>query len=250
MKIYYIISVFMIVIGLSILVTGSMLIPVNDNAKENAKAPENSPVIDNDWGLERVDFIHYVKPENAGNSRKTSTWYKLMGVKWKSLPVNYSINPVNPQGLSENFITSTIFTSAEIWDSSTSSELFDNDYAIDYSATYGVQDFKNSIDFADYPNDGVIAVTSVWYTRVGKQIVEFDQRYNTRFAWGDATIDSSKMDLENIAVHELGHDVGLADIYSTSCLDVTMYGYSTEGETSKITLEQPDITGLQTMYGI
>src|SRR3989344_4942706 len=211
MKIYYIISVFMIVIGLSILVTGSMLIPVNDNAKENAKAPENSPVIDNDWGLERVDFIHYVKPENAGNSRKTSTCYKLMGVKWKSLPVNY---------------------------------------AIDYSATYGVQDFKNSIDFADYPNDGVIAVTSVWYTRVGKQIVEFDQRYNTRFAWGDATIDSSKMDLENIAVHELGHAVGLADIYSTSCLDVTMYGYSTEGETSKITLEQPDITGLQTMYGI
>src|SRR3990167_1360543 len=93
MKIYYIISVFMIVIGLSILVTGSMLIPVNDNAKENAKAPENSPVIDNDWGLERVDFIHYVKPENAGNSRKTSTCYKLMGVKWKSLPVNYSINP-------------------------------------------------------------------------------------------------------------------------------------------------------------
>ena len=132
----------MIVIGLSILVTGSMLIPVNDNAKENAKAPENSPVIDNDWGLERVDFIHYVKPENAGNSRKTSTCYKLMGVKWKSLPVNYSINPVNPQGLSENFITSTIFTSAEIWDSSTSSELFDNDYAIDYSATYGVQEHR------------------------------------------------------------------------------------------------------------
>jgi len=57
------------------------------------------------------------------------------------------------------------------------------------------------------------------------------------------------MDLENIAVHELGHTVGLSDIYSTACSEVTMYGYSTEGETSKRTLEQPDITGLQRMYG-
>jgi len=31
---------------------------------------------------------------------------------------------------------------------------------------------------------------------------------------------------------------------------VTMYGYSNYGETSKRTLEQPDITGLQSMYGI
>lgn len=238
------------VILFSILVTGSMLIPANSNAKENAQAPEHSSAIGENWDLERVDFIHYAKPENPGKSGKTLTCYKLMGVKWKSLPVNYVINPTNPQGLSESFITSTISASAETWDASTSSELFSNSYTINYSASYGVQDFKNSIDFADYPNDGVIAVTSVWYTRVGKQIVEFDQRYNTRFSWGDATSDSSKMDLENIAVHELGHAVGLGDIYSASCSSVTMYGYSTEGETSKRTLEQPDITGLQIMYGL
>jgi len=58
------------------------------------------------------------------------------------------------------------------------------------------------------------------------------------------------MDLQNIATHELGHAVGLNDIYSGSCSYVTMYGYSTEGDIGKRTLEQPDITGLQTMYGI
>ena len=58
------------------------------------------------------------------------------------------------------------------------------------------------------------------------------------------------MDLQNIAVHELGHSFGLADIYSSSCAEVTMYGYSTEGETKKRTLEQPDITGIQKLYGI
>jgi len=106
------------------------------------------------------------------------------------------------------------------------------------------------ISFGDYPNDNVIAVTSVWFTRVGKRIVEFDQLYNTRFTWGDATVNPAVMDLQNIATHELGHGVGLADIYSTTCSAVTMYGYSTEGETQKRTLEQPDITGLQRMYGL
>ena len=231
----------------AVLVTG-MLIPADDNAKENSKAPENSIVIDENWDLERVDFIHYVGPPANARNGGGEKCYKLMGVKWKSLPVNYVINPSN-SGLDESFVTSTISTSSETWDASTISELFNNIYTINYSATYGVQNFVNAIDFNDYPNDGVIAVTSVWYTPIGKQIVEFDIRFNTRFSWGDASVNPALMDLQNIAVHELGHGVGLADIYSTTCSEVTMYGYSTEGETKKRSLEIPDITGLQKMYG-
>jgi predicted Zn-dependent protease len=58
------------------------------------------------------------------------------------------------------------------------------------------------------------------------------------------------MDLQNIATHELGHAVGMADIYTTSSQEVTMYGYSTEGETKKRSLETPDIIGLEKMYGL
>ena len=58
------------------------------------------------------------------------------------------------------------------------------------------------------------------------------------------------MDLQNIATHELGHGVGLADIYDTTCSAVTMYGYSNNGDIQKRTLEVPDIRGLQTLYGI
>ena len=231
-----------------VVISASMLIPSNDKAKENSKAPENSPVIDENWELERVDFIHYVRPENPGNPGKTKGCYNLLGVKWKNLPVDYVINPNNTQGLNESFVTSAISTSAETWDTSTSSELFDNTYNVDYTVAYGVQDFMNAIDFGDYPDDKVIAVTSVWYIPRGKQIVEFDMRFNTRFSWGDA--ESDKMDLQNIATHELGHSVGLADIYSTTCSTVTMYGYSDLEEIQKRTLEQPDIIGLQKMYGI
>lgn len=234
---------------LSFSAAASMIIPANDNAKENANAPESSPIIGPNWDLERVDFIHYTKPLSPGKGQNTETCYKLMGVKWISTPVNYAINPSNSQGLPEAFITSAFSTAAETWDYSTSKELFNNAYAVDYSAQYGVQDYKNSIAFGDYSNSNVIAVTSVWFTRIGKQIVEFDQFYNTRFNWGDSTANPALMDLQNIAVHELGHAVGLSDIYNSPCSTVTMYGYSTEGETSKRSLEQPDITGLQKMYG-
>ena len=250
-KLHLIVILITTILIFSISATAGMLIPAADKAKENAKAPEKSPVITEtptgEWDLERVDFIHYVKPEAPGRV-KTETCYKLLGVKWTTLPVNYIINPTN-SGLSEEFVTSAVSTSAETWDSTTASELFNDIYTVDYTAQYGVQNFKNAIAFGDYPNDNVIAVTSVWYTRVGKRIVEFDQIYNTRFSWGDATVNPAVMDLQNIATHELGHSAGLADIYSTTCSLVTMYGYSNYGETQKRTLEQPDITGLQKMYG-
>lgn len=237
---------------LSVTVTASMLIPANDKAKENAKAPEKSPVITEtetgNWDLERIDFIHYAKPEKPPRGPKTDTCYNLLGVKWKLLPVNYVINPTNLDGLSEEFLTSAISTSAETWDSATLVELFNNNYAVDYTAQYGVQNFENVIAFGDYPDSNVIGVTSIWFTRRGKQIVEFDILLNTDFTWGDATVEQTVMDLQNIATHELGHAVGLDDIYSSTCLEVTMYGYSTEGETKKRTLEQPDIMGLQDMY--
>ncbi len=226
----------------------SMLIPANDNAQQNSQAPENSPVIDENWDLERVDFIHYAKPSSPGGA-KAESCYKLMGVKWASLPVSYVINPSNPQNLSAEFIASAMFAGAETWDSAVSAELFSNAYGIDYGVQYGIQDYKNAIAFGDYGDSNVIAVTSVWFTRIGKRIVEFDQLYNTRFVWGDATNNAGLMDLQNIATHELGHAVGLGDIYSSSCTAVTMYGYSGYGDLQKRTLEQPDVTGLQKMYG-
>ena len=92
--------------------TASMKIPVNENAS-GAPAPEKSPAIGDGWELERVDFIHYAKPPTTGKTPKAGSCYKLTGYKWKSLPVSYVINPANPQGLTQDFISSTIAASME-----------------------------------------------------------------------------------------------------------------------------------------
>lgn len=237
------------VTGIALTVAASMIIPASPRARARAKAPGKSPVIGDNWDLERVDFIHYAKPTKPGGGKgRPRTCYKLLGLKWKTLPVSYVINPSNPNGLTDGTVTRAISTGAETWDNATSSELFSSGYTVSHTAAYGVQDYENAVVFGDYPNNNAIAVTSIWFTRKGKQIVEFDMILNTRFTWGDASSNPSVMDIENIACHEFGHSIGLDDIYSDSCSHVTMYGYSDYGETQKRTLEQADKTGVQSLY--
>lgn len=243
-----------IIIGLLLIGAGiasAMSIPAAQQARNH------SPVITQDGELMRVDFIHYARggnparPENPENNKKPKggdACYKLMGVKWKQTNMPYYVNPTN-SGLDANFVSSTFNTSINTWDDATGYDLFGAG-SVNTGLSYGDQDYNNTIAFGLYNDPGVIAVTSTWYMRRGKEIVEFDMLYNTAFNWGDAKVDPTLMDLENIATHELGHGIGLLDIYTDSCSSVTMFGYGTEGEVDKRSLETADIEGLQIMYGI
>lgn len=95
----------------------------------------------------------------------------------------------------------------------------------------------------------MIAVTLIWSNRVTKAIVEFDMVLDTDFRWGNATEDSSVMDLQNIVTHELGHGLGLGDVYQSAAWQETMYGYAANGETIKRSLYIGDITGIKKLYG-
>lgn len=200
--------------------------------------------------LERIVFIHYSNGKVAA-SAKAPSCYKLLGVKWKLLPVSYVINPEV-----EAIVPGAVLAGNETWDSATTKELFNDSYSTDTTANWDgdYPDGRNEYSMGNYPQTGVIAVTVVWsgipIGSGGRQIIEYDVMFDTDFIWGDAALNPAVMDLQNIAVHESGHGVGLGDIYSSTCSEVTMYGYSTEGETKKRILEQPDINGLQKMYGL
>lgn len=206
---------------------------------------------------EKITFIHYkdgkIKVIDAKAKPTTNTCYKLLGAK---LPVTagYYVNPTNPDGLSEDFVTSSISAGNEEWDKYTSKELFNDAYTIDYSANWDdvTPDRRNEYSFGVYPQTGVIAVTNIWIARSGKNkmIVDFDVLFNTgsTWDWGDATLNPALMDLQNIATHETGHGLGLADLYNT-CISETMYGYSSEGDVEKRTLNSGDIAGIRSLYG-
>ncbi len=221
--------------------------------------------------LEKIVYIHYKKgygkPDGTpgiGPEKEDEGYYKLLakGAMWKTLNVTYVINATNPYGLSEAFITDAIFLSAEEWDNHTGIELFNNTYTVDNTANWdgwadSVRDSRNEISFGNYPQEGVIAVAVIWGRFGGppsqREILEFDIMFDTDFTWGNATDENNAdlqiMDLQNIATHELGHGVGLGDLYNTKTSKETMHGYSSYGDIEKRDLYLGDIAGIQYLYG-
>lgn len=189
---------------------------------------------------------------NNGNSKQggtaTNPCSKTFS-SWRTTPVSYVVNPNNSQDLDPSFIQNAIESGVNEWDYYTSRNLVVDTYTVDTSAAWGVQDWKNAIVFGNYPDAGVIAVTTYWRYLRGGNIAEFDILMDEDFTWGDATIDPAKMDFQNIFTHEFGHALGLSDIYTSTCNIQTMFGYSWEGDVQKRTLESGDIAGLQRLYG-
>ena len=201
--------------------------------------------------MERIKFIHYKRLDRIERIHNvvSSKCSSFIGGKWKTTPINYIIDTINTDSLSSEFVIQSVFNSAEIIDSATSSELFSNTYSTGTNLPYGTNDGKNVITFANLNDNNAIAITYIWYSRSTKQIYDADLVFNSYYTWGDATQNPLLMDLENIATHELGHVVGLGDVYTSKCSEVTMYGYSGEGETKKRTLETQDISAIKKLYG-
>lgn len=113
-------------------------------------------------------------------------------------------------------------------------------------------DGLNEVYFANISDSNAIAITIVWGVFGGapsqRKLVEWDQIYNDAdFTWSLAG-EAGKMDLENIATHELGHSAGMADMYTSACAEETMYGYASNGETKKRDLYNGDIEGINKLY--
>jgi hypothetical protein len=230
------------------MVMSPVMAAANEHANENANQDKPSVIIEygkgREAGLIKVTHIHYARPNSRVRPPKVTPCYTLTGYKWAT-PVTYTIN--TSYGLSSGFIISAIEISNYEWDSETSKVLFADTAVGAYP--WKVYDGKNSVSFGNYDTSGVIAVTVTWYNRFTRVAVESDILFDTDYAWGDATVVSGVMDLQNIATHEIGHTIGLGDMYDGVCSAVTMFGYSGYGDVEKRTLEQPDITGLQKIYG-
>ena len=209
--------------------------------------------------MKKIDFIHYANPENknSGNVKNKGcydfiTFAKLDGtlidLKQHNLPVNYVINPSNSQGIPENFVIDAIQSSADTWNNERKEELF-NGYTLDYNISRPMVDGKNSIAFSDIFLDTSIIASASLYTEIDSDnIIEFDIALNSKIQFGDASLNPYVIDIQSVITHELGHGLGLNDIYDSKCSDVTMYVYGFFGETQKRTLEKPDIKGLKKIY--
>jgi fibronectin type 3 domain-containing protein len=165
--------------------------------------------------------------------------YITSGMRWSSNSTTYRIGPTIPGEWAP-----AIHASVAAWNDSGAAFTFRDDPASinevalnDLVATYG----------SSYSN--TYAMATVWYSVSTGIIARARIQMNSRFPW--STLGQARMaDVQNIMTHEFGHWLHLSDVYSPStCGAVTMWGSSPFGDTSKRSLEGPDIEGAIAIYG-
>ncbi|MFQ6106841.1 MAG: matrixin family metalloprotease [Thermoplasmata archaeon] len=194
-------------------------------------------------------------PADCGGNGGTSDCYAFFakGAKWRTVE-NWLLNPANDEGLSASFILSNLHYDIGKWEEAAGVDILGTGSFTNQQleADFYEPDGLNEVYFGDVADPGAIAVTVVWGYFSGppwaRELLEWDQVYDQAdYDWSSSG-EANKMDFENIATHELGHSVGLDDLYTTDCSEQTMYGYASEGETKKRTLEDGDIAGVKTLY--
>ena len=208
------------------------------------------------------------KGVGAAKPTPTPVDYKLTGWMWQNRnPILLSTNLVSPNivsNLGGKTVSEEISGAQGTWNGVTSKVLFsllgtgtsDNDLL-----HWDTSDGKNVHQWSKFePTSNTIAMTVTWYTRTknvlgadGKrysEAMESDCWYNNNFYWRidtDGEGKESSFDIRTIATHELGHTLGLADLYEDKYKDQTMYGYN-DG-TADWELASGDIAGVQKLYG-
>ncbi|MFC1584607.1 matrixin family metalloprotease [Fibrobacterota bacterium] len=180
--------------------------------------------------------------------------YIANDVKWKTVEP-YLVDALNSEGLTAEYVSTTLARDIGEWENAAGADILGDEIQGEVDRTgIGSLNGQNEVVFGDIGEPGAIAVTMVWGIFTGKpsgrQLVEWDMVFDeVDFDWSeDATGSTTEMDFENIAIHELGHSKGMGDLYDIGCADETMYGYATEGEIKKRSLEAGDIEGIQKLY--
>lgn len=85
-------------------------------------------------------------------------------------------------------------------------------------------------------SSNILAITVVYYDRATKELVEWDQCYNTgRFDYGDVSSNRDGVyDIKTVVLHEMGHVNGARDLYNDECSSSLMYYKIGRNEEKKI----------------
>jgi hypothetical protein len=178
--------------------------------------------------------------------------FKLLPCKWarSDIPVDYYINYYGtPDCSGEN---AAIISSFNSWEN-VSGQYMDFTYKGPSSETYALDGTNLCVWIESGWNlygfsSNAIAIATVWYNESTNEIIEADITFNgEHFEWSSSG-ESNKMDVQNIATHEIGHFLGLDDLKDSSDSEATMFWIAGWGETKKRTLSPNDQDGIRALY--
>jgi hypothetical protein len=238
------------------LISGRMLATAQAPIAEE-KAPELEKMVFIDYGRpgkdppgrqqQEEDDIHSGASGSTDVCGDGSSQYALRQIRWNSFPVSYHINT--------NAVTSGVDRLAARHAVVNAFITIDNENhpgGTFFTTTSDSSNARIKVWWAAIDGSGgALARTTVWYNSATKVIsraeVVFDSgdKWFISSKWSCAGIAGSPFDIQNVAVHEIGHAVGLGHASDTK---LTMYGSAAQGETLKRSLGIGDQRGIDAIY--
>ena len=217
-----------------------------------------------------ISYADEKDDSDAIKSKGSASSYALTGFRWNQKDPNIQLylNPTDiPSGIKEKSARDAISAAVNTWDSAVDQNLFadGSPVIIDYnkkvvnpaSGNYW-PDGYNVNGFLNLDND-YLAVTTCWTDLTQKDgyfsLVESDIVYNLDFKWTDSekqAKNTGKLDLQSVALHELGHVIGLQDLYILEAGDERKYDLDQVMNLyngPQRTLGNGDLAGVEKLYG-
>lgn len=131
-------------------------------------------------------------------------------LRWPTLPVRYYVNDQGAQGVSASDFQAAVGRAFTSWQALPTAGV-SYQFAGFTSARPGDDDGLNTLGFRSAPElDRVLAATSFLVDTVTGRMIESDIFFNSAFLWSTSAAGTAgRVDVESIALHEVGHMSGL-----------------------------------------
>ena len=187
---------------------------------------------------------------------------RTLTLRWREFPIRYFVTDRGVDGVSAQQFQTAISRAFGTWQGVETASLSSQFAGFTQSSPQGDDDIS-VLGFLNRPDqERTLAATSFFIDTTNGRILESDIFFNSTFSWSVSEAGTvGRFDLESIAVHEIGHLLGLSHsaLGETELIsggrrviaaETVMFPIAfSSGNTSDRELKADDIAGLTDIYG-